>query len=474
MMAAVVALMVVWQGSRSADIKTVMIAEVFKHGAAVNYSRLAERDPILDINTFGQSLPNGIRQQYVLGTMVADQYPQLFSNLNLSQLKMTSSSPTFCIESAQSHLMGLLQHVEPPKITIDAHNLDKIYPPMKEFKANMNLSSSDYPMLQKDSFFAMSPISVFGSSKDYVFFPCIETQCPHVREENEFHYTRFISQEKNAFNDFYAFLENHGLSSNAWYKSPKWTIDLVSNMYTYSEVYKATFGRLPPKVTPDILQESRMIHMIYTLNYYLPTPDVAKVYTSNLMKLVMDSLKQGQKQEVKYAGFSSQNHTLLALLATLQVISPECYLNYYKKKIFYFSDPTCVDFPEFSSNLIFELNSNKQLNYGETEESEQTNYFISVVYDGKPLEIPECSKKSLCTWEEFSRIVALQMRVESVEIRCGIGKRLKTTYFWIIMSCIIVGTLVMAGLALKSRIIHWKKMKNVNRLSDDFLRSSIT
>lgn len=437
------------------DIKVILVAEVFKHGAAVAYSQLSTGDPVSDKSAANQALPNGMRQQYVLGKLIYEEYRDLFNEpLNISQIKMTSSSPNFCIESAQSHLLGMLAEVDSPKVTLGPENADLMYPPISPLTADVNFTSQ-YPLVLKESYFSMLPITVYGSLRDFLFFPQIDIQCPHVREENDYYYTQFLISNQKIFADFYLTLENNGVRSKTYFGKEKWEPILVSNLFKYVETYKATFGTLPSEFTKELYFECRMIHMIYYLNHYFPNPDGAKVFVTNLMKNVLESFEKAQKGELIYSGFSAQDHTMIALLTALKVLSPQCYLNYYRKKMFYFSDSQCVKDPEFSSNIIFELSNSTQAS---TKPSDDT-LLVSILYDGKPLQLSYCNMKTYCTLSEFKRLVRTQLTVRSIEDKCGLGNHIESSYYWIIIGILLLSSAIVMFFTIRDRCLHLMKIK---------------
>ena len=450
---------------RCQEYKTLMIAEVFRHGAATNYDMLSCEDKILSTMKVNESLPNGLRQQYILGNLIYESYDTLFrSPINGSHYSFLSSSPSYCIESAHSHMLGLFGNMEPPRITLDGPNYSLIDPPMRDMQTELNFSTS-YPLLLKKNYFATFPVFATGTTRDFMFFPEIDSQCSHIREESAYHYANFEAQNPKLVNDFHSTLENAGFNSHYYFGKDKWDLESVSSLFKYTEAYMNYFGVYPNGMTREIRDEARILHMIRVLNFYFSSPSNTKIYTSYLANQIMDDLVAGMKGDKVYSGFSVEEHTLLALMVNLKVLSNTCYLDYYHKKMIYFSDPQCVSHPELSSNLIFELSAKEDLLQ---EEYDEHNLMVRILYDGHPLEIPFCKKMNFCSLSKFRELVDELLTVEYVELKCGVIGKISTAYYWTLITSILSISLILAAISVYLKWKHHGKVDSTKTV-DDFI-----
>ena len=462
--------LLVLRAVRCEDYRVLMIAEVFRNGAATSYGKLSREDKIASSVGYNQSLPNGLRQQYRLGNFIYEDYVSLFEDsskaYNVSKISMKSSSHSYCMESANSHLIGLFSEIEIskiPKITITEDKYGIINPPLHVI-ADLNFSSS-YPLVRPENYFTVIPIFSKGSIRDFTFFPQINSQCIHIRDESIYHYSNFLTTVPTLIVDFETTLENAGINSKDYFDRNRWTLEDVTELYTYADAHMSYFGHLPYNMTKEIRDEAKVLHTIRMLNFYFSSQENNKIYTSNLGKEILADIELGATGHKSYSGFSAEEHSLIALLVNLKVMSPACYLEYYLKKMFYFSDPQCVKYPEFSSNIIFEMSAKFD---GPDDIYVEKDLRIRILYNKNPLEIPFCGIKRYCTLAQFRELVKSELSVEHIEIKCGLVGKISSQYYWTMMSIILTISffIILFTIFLKCR--H-KKNSESRKSVDEFI-----
>lgn len=88
--------------------------------------------------------------------------------------------------------------------------------------------------------------------------------------------------------------------------------------------------------------------------------------------------------------YSAHDTTVANVLAALRLTSAECIWNSYKNSS---SNYSCIkDYPEYSSNVIFELDNKDGAN---------ADYFVKVRYNGAAMFLPFCGYSAECSFQEF-------------------------------------------------------------------------
>lgn len=111
--------------------KLIMVQELFRHGARypIYPNKFDMSEYALADNSIGELTTQGKTMHYLLGKKMKPYWEQLFENnpftnpINNSRLYVKSTDVNRTIESCQSHLMGLFEHLAPLAVTDVEHSM---------------------------------------------------------------------------------------------------------------------------------------------------------------------------------------------------------------------------------------------------------------------------------------------------------------------------------------------------------------
>ena len=157
--------------------KTVMIAELFRHGARYQTENTFN-EPEVEKN-LGMLSATGMRQHYVLGKAIRKAYPDLFSEtFDHNQIEITTDHYKRTYESAQSHFMGIYDLLSGDKLKTNKKEF--LDPP---FNSNQNdrVPIEDMPYALNGGYRTF-PIVTLDLSSNRLLMHSIAEVCPNANK----------------------------------------------------------------------------------------------------------------------------------------------------------------------------------------------------------------------------------------------------------------------------------------------------
>lgn len=230
----VILLALILQGSfqqSSPKYKTVMISELFRHGARTAYND--NKHPYIKTVGMGNLTGNGERMHFILGQQVRDNYKGLFNYTKENPItnmdyQLYSSAVPRCIISGNSHLLGLFPPGEAIGDVVTSDNdLTRTPEYFGEFTVSFhNTSSLPYGI-------RTFPIETNNMEIDFLFMNFVFKSCPDLREESMMARQVFNGESKHLLNITDAWMKRIGydprdFGSDVWDMIQTYTIfDIV-------------------------------------------------------------------------------------------------------------------------------------------------------------------------------------------------------------------------------------------------------
>lgn len=365
------------------DPKPIMIIDLFRHGARGPYDGTWDPQHLWNgVNGhYGELSSAGIRQHYILGRAIANDYPHLISIYNPNQIQVRSTDVNRTIMSAYSQLYGLFFEKGEQ---LDQYKYNIAYPPNLSDKNFTNLDAGNLSLP-----YGLQPVPVhtLPLTRDYLLSQ--ENSCNsfaklHKEQVNSSRFKEFQMRTNSTIK----LIEDNAKRLNI----------TLGNIWTYQSLadtlmcnYRAGFEYpIDIKVDSDewkefVFWDSWMVTYLYT-----GSEKVLQVTASNLLAQMLDILKK--KIEGKYSNnvmlYSAHDVTLLPVLATLGITDEKClWDNYFNGG----NNTDCV-YPDFAANFITEL-------YNDTEKG-----YVKFKYNGNYINVCK-NDKSTCGLDEYEKLV---------------------------------------------------------------------
>ena len=154
--------------------------------------------------------------------------------------------------------------------------------------------------------------------------------------------------------------------------------------------------------------------------------DMRKLYTSRITEVLLKKIRSklerfradpSTNSGLKYVGFSAHEHTLAALLISLQKFSSENYIcgleNMQSSKAHRSrrKEVKCFEFPKYSSSLMFELHF----------DSEETEFYVKTLFNGKPIDFCSWNGSEYCRIDRFEQFLMKKLVADDISMVCGNG-----------------------------------------------------
>ena len=351
-------------------------------------------------DTYGPDVlyPNGMRQHFMLGQQIKLQFTTLLkptsSGQQLRYIKMYSSSEDKCIASAQSHLYGIFDLGQGPKVTSAQANV--LLPPFTPMTAKW--AGKTEALLQQ----YMPTISKLQIDKkiDSMFNPEFEESCP-VGFQDLSSSTNDVVEKKMA--EIQAFIDQidseltaQNFSCVQTFNKPKYDKDTLWQVFNAFESDKFYTGAYSSTLQQTTIDKLRLFVSYYSA-IKLDVSSSNKLYTHSLGNSISQHFLQkinilnGDPSKIdfsqKYIGYSGEQKNLFSYLFALGLTNSECLFDqignsmthkYSKDNI---RDQPCELYPTYASNLLAQLSIEGGI------------FYITTYYNGANFDI--CTSQSV-------------------------------------------------------------------------------
>lgn len=382
------------------DSRPIMVIDLFRHGARSSY------DSTWDISKLwggihGELTKAGMRQHYLLGKALAQDYSDLLGTYDLSRLSIYSTDVNRTIMSAYSHLFGMFS---PGAAPLTEYQNKTALPPGLE---NFNLTEFIIDTYPLPNAIQPTPVHVVARKRDYVL--AADNGCTNFEQikEDSLEHSAAFEEFKNIINATMKLIEQHAQQYNITIHDI-WTYwgfgdTLICNYYeNFPTPFNITYGSKEWKDAVFITE------WILTYLYSGPLKNL-QLMSLNLFNKMFDQLdgKLNGTFNKTFAIHSAHESTLVPVLAVLGVVTPECIRDNYLGKI---DDPLCK-YPAFAANVITEL-------YNDTAEP-----YVKFKYNGIYLNI--CNNtNNTCTLTAYKNLVTQRLQGYTLQnwlTDCGIS-----------------------------------------------------
>lgn len=345
--------------SQAIQEKVNMIVEITRHGARAPIFKPFD-DSWMGNLQMGDLTAVGHRQHFLLGKEVASRYPSIFTGkLKAEEFYVRSSGIQRTVNSATSHVMGLWNHfdqtnlpfsngdnrIEPPAITHDTKDID--------FQTPLPYG------------YLVTPIHSETPEEDHLLRPLTKDSCPLKFNDA----IKFRSDMNDKLKDNKALIdvvtEAMRRFGTAWDgKDPYKTCVSLGDFMNQDH-----FNNPSPKIPKsEVLFQKIYRCYEYDLSGLHQNLEYTKNIFAPLLLEVVEKLKdkseKGSNSPVKYHYYSAHDSNLVAILALFGTYDPKCIREELEAVSI---AKNCGTFPEVASNMIFELVSEKDVDFVRTK-----------------------------------------------------------------------------------------------------------
>ena len=395
---------VLMDGQGNPNYKTVLVAELFRHGARTTTKRDKINFPFTKEIGFGNLTGNGQRMHFLRGQEIRKNYSELFNTgqepTNFDYILYSSPLPR-CIVSANSHLLGIY----PPgpnmgnKVSTSqtGEGLKYMSPPGEG--ANVVFNNQTYPSALPGGFRAFPVISF--QNIDYMFLHNGEKSCPGIGNL-EHPPTQNSKEESSSFppldtRETIKQMNTAGFKSQLIFGESNWSTYLLSRFFDQVRAYLYYNGKQISGMSDDLYTQLRMIFTWEFFQFEVrgsPKNPIFRTTTISEQLLVnMNNKISGKNPNLKYLMFSGHDTTLYPFMYLHKMINMTCskemYDTYMKNKTII---NTCMFGPEFAASFMWELNKN----------SADGQYYVRVLYNGQPVHFCQNNQDGYyCKFSDF-------------------------------------------------------------------------
>ena len=366
--------------------KPDQIIQLFRHGAR---GPLSNYDPSWPLSEWGMLTPAGMRQQYILGNVLGQKYPDIFGDsYEYLDIYMLSDVTPRCIQSAVTQLYGVYLE-KGPALRKDYPRLVGI-PPYKDLRVKViagllpNSAAAPYN-------FVPNIVNVVDQTNAYIFQGDQGNYCPNMitwEEQNN-----KDSKAQEAWKIFGTTIDNLNKHLNDSQK-----ISSVPEFINFCDTMLCDL--YDNRTLPGGIADQELIsNLTFAFNWFiyhawegqeLQRQLAAFTLVDEFLSQMDDCARGGVFN--KAALYSGHDDNIMAVLAAFGIINEDCIMqnfnSYLQNKTTPF--PNCY-FPYFASNIIFELHN--------TSGSPFVKFFYNNV------QIPLCNGQDICPYDDFVAFV---------------------------------------------------------------------
>lgn len=390
------------QASIPVSSHVVSIAEIYSFGSKTPKKNILREEYIKE-NGLDSLIPNGYRQQYILGKQIRYDYPEIFPHgkkTNFKKIAIFTPNNSRNFQTLIAHNAGMFPPPTGKNITGLFENKKIRIPPFKPLDTSELPDNYSLPLGYNFQFYHID-------FNDEIFHYNLEKSCPKILE-NKIENIRLRAREiKKEVNFIGQELEAGGYSAKKIFGKDKWDLESISDFHLTVESNFNEFGSRLPGIFPTLKARMRLFYSYYEVLKFFPVEDHAKVKSQNITKKFLDNFWNyvfvSKNSALDYQGFSSDKETLLGFLIGLNLTSCECL----EKAIKFDQNPlNCEQAPLDSSSIIFEL----------SQDSINSNVFYArFLFNGFSFKI--CPYSDLdddyCNFNEFLHMMKKVFQFES-------------------------------------------------------------
>jgi len=370
------------QNSSSPDL----VIELFRHGARAPLHTTYAPD-WYDYQ-LGELTTIGMREHYLIGRALADQYPDILGqNYNLSKIYLRSSVLARSIDSAASQMYGVYEGHGPALNSNSSYPSSRAEPPFISSdiqQINQNLSNSQaipggYIPIAPNTTTDEGGVTLLEPTQ--VCFNLANNILENVLGDEAIQLWEDLAPTRQA-------LQNAGLSVNNPYDLGTLGDALVCDYYD---------GRtLPGNIDPN---SEVYLNVTFARNWYFTQAlwgaeqqrQLLSVPLFNYIFKYFDAKAAGTT-DFQFMFLSTAETNLIDLLATLNILTADCLMDNYKAQLAGqdVPHPNC-NYTEFAASIILEFYNNSGS--------------PTVIFKYNNVPMPVCSGQTECSYDEFKNLV---------------------------------------------------------------------
>jgi hypothetical protein len=384
--------------------KPDLIIELFRHGAR---GPLGPQDDSWPLSEWGVLTPVGMRQQYILGKVLSERYPQTFNDpYNYSQIYMISDVTPRCIQSAVTQLYGMYLGTGPSLNASYPRSL--AVPPYQDARvqsiANSLTNSEAIPYNNIPEI-----VNIVDTSNAMIFQGDTGFYCPNYvdwMQQNEDN-----AGAKRGFEVFGTTLDNLNKLLPADQR-----VNTTSDMVSYGDTMMVDIydnRTLPHGVTdPALIANLTHAFEYFAFHSWSGQEQQTQLGAYNLVQAFLDQIQAFRlgKNGYKAVLYSGHDDNIYAVLGAFGVVTEDCLVDNFNS---YLQNGTKVHpacyFPFFASNIIIEF-------YNSTDAP-----YVKVLYNN--IALPLCNGNYACPLEDFfifAKNATGNNTSESYKKNCGV------------------------------------------------------
>jgi len=369
------------------------VVEYARHGARSNMRKIENMDLV---GKYGKGVltGNGMRQHFNLGKMIRQKYSKLFEGLKRSEFEAISTGYARTQMSAQSQLAGMFS---PPSGDKVSGKSDLWLPPF-EGAADTFPSESTQSLPEG---YLFTPVQTVDTNRDYLFAVDLENICPGGHAKRLKIVNELEAKEQPVLDPLGDELERMGFSNQKFGTGNKWNI---INLFTFADdmqCYKAEFGQNYPAMTEEV--RMKLFTLLGLRIAIISEAGAAKLLTDKIARSIidgMDAVIEGKSSAKKFRLLLGHDSGIIPLSVGMGLSSSNCIRNILQGKP---NQETCLNYPDFASQLLFEL--------AREDTGELT---VTLFSDNKP--IPFCTPSATsCPYSEFKSKFLSMLTLEEAE-----------------------------------------------------------
>lgn len=330
----------------------------------------------------------GMRQQYILGKQLRENYNDFLKDYNQNEVFVYSSDKNRTLMSAQCLLLGLFDQMGPE---ISEKILKKFtIPPINVTVEEKNMRFAE--ALPQN--YLPVPIHTNNQTFDLITDPF--NSCPKTAKfiQNLKSSTEFLGFF-SSFNDFLQEI-NATLSLSQFFGVSELTPEHL--FFATEYLISGLYNNAPSPISPDSFQKALKFHDAYSF-YSFAFEENRRIMNSGLTNYILRAFQAtvgGSLDSKKLHVVSGGPEALASILIGLKITNGSC--------IIASLNENCLKYPRFSSSLVMELYEKDSV------------HFSRLLYNGVPLDI--CHNDSgLCEWRKLQKMLQDDL-VEGLDEKC--------------------------------------------------------
>jgi len=380
----------------------VMITTLFRHGS---------RAPVTNnfnwawVNNLGPGnlTDVGMRQHYILGMQLRENYPALFQNYTNFDYQLRSSPVPRTIQSAISQLTGIYQ----PGGDIDSGFAPNITAGYDFYTPNFDPLTYNITLNKSLPFgFGVHPVIPDSGYLDFMFR--VDDACPNFgglsdagRKDLNKVYDPVAQPTYDALTALGYTPQQVGYST--------WNLQAVDVVFDSLNAQRYYYGMNEPGMSDSFYSQFEIaMSMNSALEY--ASEEVQRLWTDQLSRNFIQGMDDriSGKTSLKLRMFSGHDSNLLPFMIRMNLMNQQCLRDLYETGT---SQTTCTVHPRFASMFIWEL----------VQDGNQ-NYFVRILYNGESVAF--CSDEdnlpgNYCAYDTFKQRVNDQLYLTNFMEVCG-------------------------------------------------------